>query len=193
MIFKKYYFEEWRDIADYEGLYQVSNFGRVKSLPRMVKGRGGSEYLLRERFLKQAVDKYGYLMVGLHKEGKGKMCKVHKLVAQHFIPNPHNLPCVNHRDECKTNNIWLNLEFCSYKYNANYGTRNERIGKANTNGKLSKPVLQIDKTTGEVIKEYESTKQVEREMGFNQGNISSCCTRRLRQAYGYIWRYKNAS
>lgn len=108
--------EEWRPIVGYEGLYEVSNLGRVRSF------KWG-----REEIRKLHITKKGYLEVGLCKEGKQKMFKVHRLVAQAFIPNPEGLPVINHRDENPKNNKVDNLEWCTYKYNSNYGTCKERI------------------------------------------------------------------
>ena len=120
--------EEFRDVKGYEGLYQVSNIGRVKSL-----GNGNSTcpYFLKERIL-STTKRRNYLAVTLSKQGKRKMYSLHRLVAETFIPNPNNYPCVNHLDENKQNNSVDNLEWCTYKYNCNYGTRNERISKALT-------------------------------------------------------------
>lgn len=121
--------EEWRDIEGYEGLYQVSNLGRVKSLARTAIDRRGIPHYVNERILKQAFDKDGYCLVGLHKDRKIKSGKVHRLVASAFIDNPHNLPEVNHKDENKSNNNVENLEWCTPKYNINYGTCLDRIAK----------------------------------------------------------------
>ena len=118
--------EEFRDIPGYEGLYEVSNLGRVRSLET-------------ERILKPSKNTWGYLFVSLYKNGIKKAVRIHRLVALAFIPNPDNLPCINHKDEDKTNNTVDNLEWCDDKYNANYGTRNERIAE-----KTRKPVLQFD-------------------------------------------------
>ena len=113
--------EEWRDIKGYEGLYQVSNLGNVKSL-----GNGKSNNYLnnKPRILKQKNrhKQNKYLFVRLCKEGISQMYAVHKLVANTFLENPDNLPCVNHKDENKHNNYVDNLEFCTFKYNSNYGT-----------------------------------------------------------------------
>ncbi len=124
--------EIWRDIAGYEGLYQVSNLGRVKSLERTTKRFNGfkvCEYKDGNKILKQSKNYKGYLFVGLCKNGKEKKYKVHRLVAEAFIDNPNNLPQVNHKNENKECNISNNLEWCTNKYNCNYGTRNERIYK----------------------------------------------------------------
>ena len=131
--------EIWKDIVGYEGLYQVSNCGRVKSLSRYMNNKNGGKSLLKERILKSAYTKKGYLRVGLCKYSKTKPFSVHRLVAQAFIPNPNNLPQVNHKDENKENNfVYINedgtadleksnLEWCTNEYNSNYGTKNERL------------------------------------------------------------------
>lgn len=169
--------EIWRDIEGYESLYQVSNMGRVKSL-----GNGGSNS--KERILK-AEKNHCYLRVSLSKEGKKKHYRVHRLVATAFIPNLDNLPQVNHIDENKTNNCAINLEWCSSEYNHNYGTHNKRVAESQTNDpKRSKRVLCIE--TGVI---YPSTKQVERELGFANSNISAVCLGKRKRAYGYTWRF----
>ena len=114
--------EEWKSIPGYEGLYEVSSYGRVKSLERYKSNNGGIQ-LIKEKILKPHNTKKGYLTVQFH----NKIFKVHRLVAQAFIPNPDNLPMVNHKDEDKTNNNVDNLEWCTAKYNSNYGTSIERM------------------------------------------------------------------
>lgn len=161
--------EIFKDIEGYEGLYQISNLGSVKSL-----GNGNSNNS-KEKILKPTKDKKGYLTVDLYKQGKRKIYKVHRLVAQAFISNPNNLPQVNHRDEDKTNNAVENLEFCDAKYNINYGTRNEKI---------SKQLMCLE--TGKI---YPSTREVQKQLGFAHSNISKCCNGKLKQAYGYTWCY----
>lgn len=167
--------EIWKPIKGYEGLYEVSNTGKVKSL-------GGKRTKKYESILKQ-VKTNCYLQVTLCKDGKIKNCRVHRLVATAFLHNPENLPEVNHKDENKENNRVDNLEWCSRKYNNNYGTLRERMVK-----KLSKPVLQYTKT-GEFIREWSSTHEVGKN-GFRQGNIVNCCNGKLKTAYGFIWKYK---
>ena len=118
--------EEWRPVEGYEGLYEVSNTGRVRSLDRYVKGKGESYRLRKGSILSLVKSNLGYLQVSLCCNGKYKTINVHRLVAQTFILNPDNLPEVNHKDEDKTNNSIENLEWCTAKYNMNFGTRQER-------------------------------------------------------------------
>ena len=116
--------EIWRPVVGYEGLYEVSSLGRVRSLDRYVKSK--SYRLHKGKILSPAKDTTGYLKVVLSCNGKSKTIKVHRLVAIAFLYNPDNLPEVNHLDEDKTNNRVDNLEFCNRKYNCNYGSRNIR-------------------------------------------------------------------
>ena len=171
--------EIWCPIKGYEGIYEVSDQGRVKSI-----GYG------KERTLKPGRNTQGYLQVKLCKNGEKKMYLVHRLVVQTFIPNPDNLPQVNHKDENKENNSVQNLEWCDRKYNVNYGTRIKKISEKMTNGKLSKPVLQFTKD-GVFVREWKSTHDVERNLGYFHNNISYCCTGRYKSAYGFIWKYKD--
>ena len=121
--------EIFRDVEGYEGMYQISNLGRVKSMERNVWSEHNNCFcLLKERFLRPEIV-CGYLRVVFCKDGKTSKHLVHRLVAQAFIPNPDNLPQVNHKDENKTNNVADNLEWCTPEYNINYGTRNERVAK----------------------------------------------------------------
>ena len=158
--------EIYKDIEGYKG-YQISNHGNVKSLNYNRTGK--------EKILKPAKDKNGYLMVCLRKQGKSQTHYIHRFVAQAFIPNPNNYLEINHRDEDKANNCVSNLEWCDRKHNINYGTRNE---------KLSKQVLCVE--TGVV---YPSIMEVERELGFNNGNVVKCCNGKRKTCGGYTWRY----
>ena len=164
--------ELWKDIKNYEGHYQVSNFGRVKSI------KFGKEIIL-----KPVTDRHGYLLVSLWKNNKQKTYKVHRLVAEAFIDNSDNLPQVNHKDENPLNNNVNNLEWCNSKYNCNFGTRIERISK-----RRSKTVLQYD-LEGNFIKEWRSTRECGRN-GFDQGNVAACCRGKLKKHKDAIWRYK---
>ena len=166
--------EIWCPIKGYESLYEVSDQGRVRSLK-----------FGKERILKPGRMSKGYLFVSLYKNGEQKKCKVHRLVAKTFIPNPDNLPEVNHKDEDKTNNKVSNLEWCDRKYNQNYGTGIQRMAE-----KHSKPVLQYTKS-GEFVREWKSASDVERTLGYLQNYISSCCTGRYKYAYNFIWKFKD--
>ena len=176
------------DKKDYEGLYQVSNLGRAKSLDRYVKGKGHSLKFKKGRILKPMKDNNGYLKVRLCNGEKSKTFNLHRLVAEAFIDNPDNLPQVNHKDENKANNVVTNLEWCDSRYNKNYGTRNKRISEKMTNGKLSKTVLQYD-LEGNFVKEWKSTMECDRN-GFNQGAVVACCLGKLKKYKNFIWKYK---
>lgn len=123
------FMEIYKNINGFEGLYQVSNKGNVKSL---VNNKG----VAREKVLKPVIGN-GYKRVRLFKDKTSKLYAVHRLVANAFLPNPHNYPCVNHKDECRTNNNVENLEWCTYKYNSNYGTCIERSSKKSMKKNIS--------------------------------------------------------
>lgn len=168
--------ELWQPIKGYEGLYEVSNFGRVKSL---CFGRGHN----REKVLKPGNTKGGYLIVCLCKNSHKKWFLVHRLVAEAFIPNPNNLETVNHKDEVKTNNFTSNLEWMTKKDNLNYGTRIKRIVEA-----LGKQVQMFDKSMN-LLATFQSTSEAGRATGIDQRNICACCNGNRKTIGGYIWRY----
>ena len=173
--------ERWKDIEDYEGLYEISDHGNVRSLNY---GRTG-----KTKLLKPMKNNRGYLFVGLHKDGECKNKFVHRLVAEAFLPNPLNLPEVNHIDEDKTNNVCTttncNLEWCTSSYNNNFGTHNQRLADS-----LSIEIDQFDKN-GNFIKRWKSATEVERQLGINQGNIVACLKGRHKTTGGYQWRYSS--
>lgn len=167
--------ENWMSIEGYEGIYEISDLGRVRSLNYHRSGE--------TRILKPGIDRGGYLMVVLSKDGKRKTVKVHRLVATAFVPNMFGLNEVNHINEVKTDNREENLMWVDSKENDNWGSRNQRIGE-----KLSKPVLQFTKS-GEFIREWPSTAEVERELGYSNTHISECCSGKRKSACGFVWKY----
>lgn len=169
--------EIWKDIKDYEELYQVSNFGRVKSLytNRILKGSKNN--------------RGGYLKVSLCKNNIKSTKTIHRLVAQAFIPNPENKPQVNHIDEDKTNNMVSNLEWMTSKENNNHGTRNERASKAISKSK-SIPIIAINLKTGE-SQEFYGTNECARQLGLHDSNITHVLKDRYKQTGGYTFKYLN--
>lgn len=177
--------EIWRPIKGYEGWYEVSSYGNVRSLDRLVIHSEGRKRLWKGKIMKLCHLNNGYLNIELSKNCVKKHHSIHRLVAEAFIPNPDNLPIVNHKDENPNNNHVSNLEWCTRSYNINYGTRNEKVAV-----KLSKPVFQIDKITNEVITEYPSAAEAVRQTGFNYKHISACCNGKRKTAGGFKWQYK---
>lgn len=188
--------EIWKDIKGYEGLYQVSNYGRIKSLERYIEWKNGIR-LVREKILKPTENENKYLRINLSKNDKPKTIKVHRLVAEAFIPNSENKPCIDHINTIRTDNRVENLRWVTYSENNLNPISLEKFIKSKKGKnqpessilKKSKPVLQIDKNTGKIINLFSSSKEVERQLDFNQGNISSCCLGKQKTAYGYYWCY----
>lgn len=165
---------ETKDIQGYEGIYSVADNGEVFS--------HRSQKILKPDNVR------GYMQVTLYKDGKSRRYKVHRLVAEAFIPNPRNLPLVNHKDEDKGNNAADNLEWCTAEYNNKFGTRTNRskdtqIQNAPTQ-KRTKCVVCIE--TGDL---YVSTKEAERITGIYHSHISRCCGGTEKKAGGFRWRY----
>ena len=199
--------EKWKQVEGYEGLYEISNFGRVKGIKR-------------NKLLKPKMSRDGYLRVGLRKpKEKQRWFFVHRLVAFAFISNPNNYPQVNHKDEIKTNNCIENLEWCTAKYNNNYGTHIQRmiqntdyskidyearhkhtdykarykntdykkIGEC-TRKRFSKRVIQLT-LDGQKIREWESVRSASRELNINHKGIVNCCNGKYKTSHGYKWKY----
>lgn len=189
--------EIWKPVVGYEGLYEVSNLGNVRSLNWRNTGEVRNLYLKKQR--------YGYRQVELYFKNKPKMVTVHRLVATAFIPNPNNLPQINHKDLDKTNNNVENLEWVTASENAKhyqrhvaekgivpnkgcnninriYGTRKSKYGHTNN------PITQLT-LGGEVVCEWDTCLQIKRSLGYKQSSVFECCEGKRRTAYGYIWRF----
>jgi hypothetical protein len=177
--------EVWKDIEGYEGFYQVSDKGRIKSLDRIVISGYGKPHRLKGKILKAQTHHCGYLEITLHKDGKKNTHKVHRLVAEAFIQNIDNLKEVNHKNEDKTDNQVENLEWCNRTYNINYGTSLQRRAE-----KCSKKVYQYT-LTGELVKVWNSTAECGRN-GYAANNISNCCRRKYcyKTHKGFRWSYE---
>ena len=191
--------EVWKDIKDYEGLYQINNKGEVKALEKTIWNGQGYLYF-PEKIRKLNPDKDGYLNITLSNKGKVKTFKIHRLVAEAFIPNPNNLPEVNHKDGDKTNNNVDNLEWCTRKENQKHafriglinqnGERNHMYGKLGADNPNSIPIYQLNKNTGDIIREYDSLASAGRDLSVNTGKICLVCQGKRNSAYGYKWKYK---
>lgn len=175
--------EIWKDIKGYEGLYQVSNLGRIKSLARYVYYRNGKVYHQDEKILKPCLNNKGYCRVRLTKSTNSKLFFVHRLVAMAFIPNPNNFPQINHKDENKQNNSSNNLEWCTSLYNNNFGKKKE----SNKNERQKKQVFAENIKNGEylILKSISEGKNY----GFTQQCISNCCLGKQKKHKGFRFRY----
>lgn len=180
-------FELWKDIEGFEGLYQVSTWARVKRLPTI----DTINRIRKEKIMKPSYDKDGYLFIGLTINGKQKHFRIHRLVAKAFIPNPDNLPLVNHKDEVKDNNYPYNLEWCTYKYNTNYGNCISKRTKTWIENFEYEKVYQYD-LNGNFIKEWASAKEASIELNISKNGIQSNCYNPVRnKTYkGFIWSYE---
>lgn len=181
--------EIWRPIRDFEGLYEVSSLGQVRSVDRTVRGANAmsDSYPINRkgRVLKQSMATNGYLFVVLCKDGKHTHTNVHRLVAETFIPNPDILPEVNHKDEDKTNNAVSNLEWCDRKYNVNYGTGIDRRSP-----RFFKRLEQLT-MDGQHVAYYESVAELVRQSNgkYKANNIYMAARGDNESSYGYRWRY----
>jgi hypothetical protein len=167
--------EEWKDIAGYEGLYQVSNLGKIKRL-----FKNGKEHALIGK-----KDKDGYIVVSLSKNQKKKYCRLHRVVADAFLSNPDGKPQINHKDRNKQNNTVANLEWV---------TASENTVHCFATGRdvFKRPVLQYDKNMV-LVACWNSIKEASRKTGVDISNLCACCRGRLKSSGGYVWRYKGVN
>lgn len=157
--------EIWKKVVGYEDEYEISSLGRLRNLKTK-----------KQKCV--SIDKDGYLRTTLCKNGKQKTMSIHRLVAQAFIPNSNKLPCINHKNEIKSDNRTENLEWCDIRYNNRYSK--------------AKKVLQFD-LNGKFIKEWDAVRDIVRELNYNIESIIGCCNKKYKTSYGFIWRYKNMS
>lgn len=180
--------EEWRDVIGWEGVYQVSNSGNVRTVQHEYLRRGRI-CLANSHLCKQVLDKDGYARVHLRYNGKSSTVPVHRLVAIAFIPNELNFPMINHKDEDKLNNNVYNLEWCDATYNNNYGCRSKKASEALRNrSDTSKRVSQYD-TNGVLIRIYPSLKEIKRIFGYDPSFMRNACNGMHKTAYGYVWKF----
>lgn len=175
--------EIWKDIEGYEGCYQVSNLGRVKSLER-INSYGER---VHEKIKAFGDNGHGYLIVNLYKDNKVKMSYIHRLVANAFIPNPYNLPQINHKDEDKSNNDVQNLEWCTQKYNSNYGTLKVRARKTLLDNNRARSI-DVYSSDGKFIKTYECAYDMEKD-GISRRAAYAICSGRVLSWHGLTFRF----
>lgn len=169
--------EIWKDVVGYEGLYQVSNKGNVRSLDRKVNYLHGTK-INKGKMLKPGNNADGYLFVTLSKNNVVRPARINRMVATAFIPNPNNLPSVNHKDKNRTNNNVENLEWCTVEYNNRYSNAIK--------------IVQYD-MSGNPVAEWDAISDAARETGINLSNIAQCCRGFRKSAGSYIWKYKEVT
>lgn len=185
--------EIWKAIPGYEGLYEVSNLGHVRSVARIVRASGISQRRAFGRVLKPYTNKLRYQYVALSKDGKPKTLLVHRLVANVFVPNPNNYSIINHKDENPSNNRADNLEWCTQMYNVHYGTGMERGDAKSNHGRMAVDKLDLN---GNYICSYRSISEAAEAVGVRKQCICACLKgkhsngRNVFTAGGYKWRYK---
>lgn len=177
--------EIWKPIKGYEGFYEISTFGNVRSVERIVTNKLGVKKLIPSSNMKSRPSNRGYLRVGLHRDGKSREYSIHRLVAETFICNPKGLPCVNHKDENILNNRLDNLEWCTQKYNANYGNAREKLSKSK---RIQRPILQLD-LQGNILREFATLFDV-KEFGFSPNCVSACCKNKALSHKDFLWVFK---
>ena len=185
--------EIWKDIVDYNNLYQVSNLGRVKRLETNItifNKKTQYNKKVKGKILKNTKDKKGYLYVTLCKNGKTKKQRVHKLVAEAFLQKNNGFNEINHKNEKRDDNRVDNLEYCTHIYNLNYGNHNKKLSKSLIeNSKVKIKIIQMD-TKGNILNEFESLMEASRQTNIPEPNICACCKGVYKQTHNFIFKYK---
>lgn len=175
--------EIWKSVEGFEGYYEVSNMGRVKSLARIISRKHGGPIVLDDKFINGELTIWGYRAVTLYKPEFRARRPIHRLVAKAFVPNPLGYKQVNHKNEIKTDNRASNLEWCDARYNINYGTAPIRRAI-----KRGVPVVQME-MNGNVIARYYGLMEASRITGVARENIGKCCRGERHMAGGFKWKY----
>lgn len=185
--------EIWKPIKGLEGYYEISSYGRVRSLDRYLKGSHGSRQLKKGQIMKPIRMPNGYLSQGFNFEGKRHQYYIHRLVASAFIPNKNNLPEVNHKDENKENNNVENLEWCDHTYNIRYGNTRKKIAQSRRNESI-RPVIQKD-LTGTILAIYRNSSVAGEITGIDSSAILKVCMKREKfiTAKSYLWEFLSSS
>lgn len=176
-------FEIWKDIPGYEGYYQASTLGRIRSLDRTIIDATGNQRRYKGNVLRLSDAGKGYLNVMLSKNGKRATPRVNRVIAMTFLDNPNGYTQVNHKDENKANNRADNLEWCTPQYNTNYGTGIHRRTQH-----IKRPVLQFD-LKGNLVKGWASISEASGETGIDNSHITRCCKGKLKKTGGFVWKY----
>jgi len=188
--------EIWRDIDNYIGYYQISTFGRVKSLLRRVPHPRSGMLTIQERLMKITIAKIGYPIVGLHGANGNKLHYVHILIGVAFLSNPLNRNEINHRDTKKANSYLSNIEYCTHSENMQHCYNNNlrvppmgMLGKFGKDHHSSKPIIQYD-LDGNFIARFNGGYEAGRETGTNKGNLAACALGMVKTAGGFKWKYE---
>ena len=180
--------KQWKQIPGYEGLYEVSEDGDVRSVAQFTRFHNIRTRKTPRR-LRPFKTRDGYMRFTLSNRGVARHMSAHRIVALAFIPNDEGLPQINHKDENPLNNKVSNLEWCTGKQNCNYGQHRQRISqRLKFKHHLAKPVARLD-DDGNIIETYPSCNEAARRMGVRSENISRCCIGRYKRVCGYKWQY----
>lgn len=185
--------EIWKEIQGFEGMYEISNLGRLKSKSRVIRDNRYGKISSKDKILKQRKDKNGYLVLALNKDNKTYDIKMHRVIAKTFIPNPENKPQVNHKKGIKTDNRVSELEWSTTHENQTHRyavlKRNGvNLGRFGSRNKLSKKVIQYSLDL-KYIKTWQCINDIQRSLGFLASGIVSCCKKIQKSSKGFVWRY----